>query len=464
MAYPIGYFGSEQEEQFQQPGFVNGRWALGAIPLLIPAAKLALPFLLRRLAQPKPPGQPGAFERLFNRPQTPAPAVPAYPGGGYSPSQQLRGDNVSYLPAVSLNGYMGAGGVPVMMRQNQYTGATELVDPNTGQVMVIPGPNQAMGNDDFDDFDDFDDIDDDDDDDDLLFGAEVDDDVTFAGKEERLSRKIERWTDRAERLQDRLSRVRWGVRRRSIQRKLDRVTRKIRNAKAKLKSARGARRQAKRKASATLAAAGIGVAAGAAGAAIATNFNTREGQRQLAEVQSGVNNPMVAEEIRKRQARAGLSFQVQSPAGSGRLQQVPMTQEGTTNPRNALTIPVAGITTAATLFAETLPFATVRLVSFISSQRGTDTTNGAIGLVSDLKIRGSGNLFMHEQPAPADNYDTNLDRLNALRDNPRVKSPNQAQVDIFAAGDNNDVVILTCNVIYDVIQDDSYGAGLPGPY
>lgn len=467
----------------------SGRWELGALPLLLAAPK-AIQLALRVRQQRQQAGRPPVLRAMLDRfDRRRAPAVvpaPAQPHPGGAASRFFRGDPMNsedlVMGALQRPRFRRPMGRP-RCRLKKRGGRLIAYDPDNGEEVEVMGvddedfgadhgyfgadPEEALGAD-----DDFLGGEEEDDEllgaaedaaDELYDGADQDDDASFAGKEERLQRRLNKLDARADRIRDKIADMRGpfkGLRRKKLNRRLKKLVKRANKLRAKLNKATNKRRKAVK--AAGIAAAAVGAAA--AGTAAAAMTPSRDGIREAEAMNDPLNNPLRQQELRRMQTQAGLVGQYRAPAGSGRLLPVPMTQDGTTNPRNALTVPAAGITSATTIFAEDLPYIVANMVGFISSQRGTDTTNGAIGLVADLKIRGSGPLFLHEDPAPADTYDTSIDRLMGLRAYQKVKSPNQAQVDIYAAGDNTDVVILTCHAIYDVLQDDSYGTGFPGAY
>lgn len=297
-----------------------------------------------------------------------------------------------------------------------------------------------------------------------LMGAVYDEDEDEFGKSEKgAQRAIDKAERKIEKLEARRERIKQPFRRaklRGNQRKLDKWRRKLRDAKGSMKQAKRERKQAIGTGALVVAAA----AGGAAGGALATRggIAAAQARRQGAPLR----DPGRAHALRRAQTDAGLVAQYVAPAGSGRLNPLPMFTSAAVgvNPRNALTVPAALITTGTPLETEDIPYALVQIVGFTSSQRGTATDNNAIGLVEDFKIRGGTNLFLHEGPGPADNYDTDVDKLAGLRFYPYVRSPNQAFVTVKAAGDLDDVVVVTANTIVDVLEDDTYGVGFPGPY
>lgn len=328
-------------------------------------------------------------------------------------------------------------------------GSAFAYDPSTGAETEILGFDDASLSYGADGFygDSYGADDDDDDDEDDIFGAEsAINDLMYAPPQEfgawadRADNKIAKLEDKRDKLKEKSRQVApW--RRNKLNRRVEKLNRKISELKGKKSTTETQKLR------------GVG------------NIASRQGIQAAASARnSALVDPVQSQELRISQAGAGMRYNVVAPPGSGRLNKVPMYQDGETNPRNALTVPSGGITSSTTLYTEDLPFAVYRLVGFVCSVYGTDNNTGSIGLVQDLKIKGGSNLFLHENWGAAANYETDLEHLNGLRDYPVVKSPNFAQVDIAASGDSQDVVVMTCDIVADIITDDVYGQGLLGPY
>lgn len=387
---------------------------------------------------------------------------PRHPGGGPSPRcVLLRGDD----------------------------GMTYAVDEFGNAALVTQADEDLYGADGYDDMgDDYDDMGDDYDD----MGADYDDDMgadedeseddeimgqaeeaadelasvvaapqeVYGAAEDRLQRRIDRIARHIERIQDKplrapFRRAKAKRRKRRMSRLRDRRKRLI----AKLRRITGQRRQ--EIAAVAGVAAGVGAASG-----LGMALWSRQGQQERVQQGSQLYDPRFANQVRVNQHRAGLQGNYVAPPGSGRLNRVPMFASGSEdNPRNALTVPVAGITAGLELVTEDLPYVLVKLVGFKAALFGTAAENNAIGLVEDLKIKGGTNLFLHEGPANAAEYAAaNDDELVGLRSYPNIRSPNQAFVTVKAAGDLDDVVVITASVVVDILEDDTYGAGFAGPY
>ena len=294
-----------------------------------------------------------------------------------------------------------------------------------------------------------------------LEGALQADEETFGASEKRLERRIERIAAKIERIREKP--LRGMFKRRKQRRRARRISRlraKQRRLQAKLRRIRGVRRQNLAAIAGT--AAGVGAAQG-----LGMALFSRQGQEAPRVQQaSKLYDPQYAHNVRVQAARAGQVGRFVSPPGSGRLNRVPMFALGRpNNPRNALVVPATLITAGTDLATEDLPYVLVKMVGFVASTAGTADDNNAIGLVEDLKIRGGTNLFLHEGPANADDYNTaHDDQLVGLRSYPNIRSPNQAFVTVKATGDLDDVVIITASVVVDILEDDTYGAGFAGAY
>jgi len=199
-----------------------------------------------------------------------------------------------------------------------------------------------------------------------------------------------------------------------------------------------------------------------------------------------------------------LIFQVDSPAGVGRLTRLPFFPEdavgtnyvtGSGDTTANTSVPTVGYVSPAgtanevniangaviTLKTPKISWAEIRVVGFEVDMQGT---NFAIGgtqalvsnsipapklIVSDLKIGGGANLFTHEDYADAQIYSSESKDICGLRSYPVLNSPNQAQVDAAAVGVMTSLagsagITFTCNLICEIISDDEYGSHLPGPY
>lgn len=386
-------------------------------------------------------------------------------------------------PAMTMPYNLGARGilpVPAFRQQQQQgcvlvqdaNGQLLVADGNGNQLPVLNGAQFGAAYDDDDDDDDYDveDFSDIEDEIDELFGAAwVEDDASFGAREDRLRRKLARKEEKLEKLKAKKANARPGSgRARRLARKIDRTRERIRVLKAKLNEGKRERQVAEAAEPVQVEAAAQAANRGLRGRRVSSiarrgALPSRQGLLTTRAAPLGIS-PIGAHNVRRAQSAAGMRGNFVAPPGSGRLVRIPMSQSGTTNPRNALTVPAALITSSTTLYQEDIPYATVQIVGFVASTFSTDADAGVIGLVADFKTKGSGNLFLHEEWSNAANYDTSNEQLVGLRDNPEVRSPNLSQVDVAAAGGEGDILVITCDVVVDILQDDSHGPGLRGAY
>lgn len=210
------------------------------------------------------------------------------------------------------------------------------------------------------------------------------------------------------------------------------------------------------------------------------------------------------------QGIGGLKFVATSPPGEGRLIRIPFYQEtqqsigfdsmvpgaadataggatgtaSTQSPVILVSAPNAVNTTPSTVLkTPQVSWATLRIVGFEVSKvqgelSGTTVLQKPDVIFKNLQIGGGANLFVHEDYAPSGLYAASNDAFAGLRDYPILKSPNQAEVTMgiktgVASGtttftQNNASVacsiLVSCNLVCEILQDDNYGAGVPGPY
>jgi len=181
----------------------------------------------------------------------------------------------------------------------------------------------------------------------------------------------------------------------------------------------------------------------------------------------------------------GLQFQATSPPGIGRLVALPFyptsvnadvtTSSGTnvTSSANPVCILSIGNTTvnAVTPFVLTTPqisWATLRIVGFEVDMRTNcaQNTSPPTLLVSDLKVGGGTNLFTHEDYSDGSFYANENDYYAGLRDYPLLVSPNTTQVSVSAVSPTatGNTITFSAQLICEVLNDDNYGAHIPGPY
>lgn len=193
----------------------------------------------------------------------------------------------------------------------------------------------------------------------------------------------------------------------------------------------------------------------------------------------------------------GMQFTAQAPPGLGRLIRIPFYMETvqggftslagqlTTAPTFAATAStthpiinalVAGLPATggaggtAILRTPQISWAILRIVGFEASVGEPVLPSGPAMEISfqDLKIGGGATLFVHEDFAPSRIYLAGQDSFAGLRDYPILKSPNQAEVQVQAVGLSgapaSNTLNFSCNLVCEILQDDNYGAHIPGPY
>ena len=289
----------------------------------------------------------------------------------------------------------------------------------------------------------------------------------FGAREERLEKKLNKLNRRVGELRQKKVELRGPFKERRanrIQRRIDKHVEEMREIRAKMDKANEKRNRSATAAAASVATAAA-IAAGAAPGGVAMGGSAPTNRDALtSQINPALLDPQTAQMLRDLQAKAGQRGTFQSPAGSGRLVPLPFYASGSVNPRNALTVPAPPTLTATTVTTEQISWAKLKVVGFTTTMYGTNTANTDMGLVSDLKTKGSANLFVHENAAPASDYDSARPAFTGLRTYPVLQSPNQATVDLFATGTVDHVVYLACSLVCDVLSDDVFGVGMPGAY
>ena len=175
-----------------------------------------------------------------------------------------------------------------------------------------------------------------------------------------------------------------------------------------------------------------------------------------------------------------LDFQVQSPAGIGRLTRIPFQITAAIGLSVVGTQPVvvaAGLVTPATATLQTpqLPWLIFRLVA-IEVQVTIDTPGAGNPDVYHVLGLATGNgaaLFAAAGNQPVNFYLQGLELRGGLRDYPLVRAPNflqiQVQVENSFTGTAGGVTtagttIVAIEAVVDILADDEFGAHLPGPY
>lgn len=213
-------------------------------------------------------------------------------------------------------------------------------------------------------------------------------------------------------------------------------------------------------------------------------------------------NPYLSSQIAVNKALVdgvgGMQFTAQSPPGVGRLiripfylqtgvanqiasEQVNQTQAvfnaalavGTANqvvPTCVIDFAALGAATSTGIaFMQTpqISWATLRIVGFeISRQDATLAPGPAPEVcVSDLKIGGGANLFVHEDFAASGVYLAGQSSFAGLRDYPILKSPNTATVAVQGLGTATSArIVFSASLVCEILVDDNYGAHVPGAY
>jgi len=188
----------------------------------------------------------------------------------------------------------------------------------------------------------------------------------------------------------------------------------------------------------------------------------------------------------------GLQFTAQSPPGIGRLIRIPFYlanavagfdaeigqlaaaipalagTASTVQPVVLMQPPVApGVTPTAILRTPQISWAILRIVGFEASVK-TEVLPAAPPMevcFSDFQIGGGANLFVHEDFAPASIYLMGQLSFAGLRDYPLLRSPNVAEVQVQGMGLIASLAkAFSCNLVCEILQDDNYGAHIPGAY
>lgn len=163
------------------------------------------------------------------------------------------------------------------------------------------------------------------------------------------------------------------------------------------------------------------------------------------------------------QAQQGQRFQAVVPPGSGRLISIPFVLAATP------TVPVVNLVTAAGLGATqnlvtvANSWAVLQIVG-LQTQSAIVGANTATGLMQDLRIGGSANLFMSEDWIIMDEFDVDSERYGGLRAYPVLRSPNTGLISLNSWASGVDVLQASVLLICETLRDDSFGPGLPGPY
>jgi len=174
--------------------------------------------------------------------------------------------------------------------------------------------------------------------------------------------------------------------------------------------------------------------------------------------------PEVIQQHNVNQAQQGMRWSVNTPPPSGNLTTVPFVVAAATNPVQSITAGGAGaIGVTAALVTQSVSWAILRIVAMTTQTLNAPT--GSTAVVQDLKVGGSANLLLSENWMDATQFDVDRDGFVGLRSNPMLRSPNTAQISVAGRGGTagGEAVIASFDLVVDVIRDDVFGPGLPGP-
>lgn len=176
-----------------------------------------------------------------------------------------------------------------------------------------------------------------------------------------------------------------------------------------------------------------------------------------------------------------LAFQVQSPAGIGRLTRIPFLVNAAVAavPLSIVgqqqVVVAAGTVTPQTIQLQTpqLPWAIFRLVA-IEIQVTIDAPGAGapdIYHVLNLSTGNGASLFAAAGNQPVSFYLQGLELRGGLRDYPIVRAPNFLQIQVSVqnaltgvAPTTAGTTIVSVECVCDTLADDEFGAHLPGPY
>ncbi len=175
-----------------------------------------------------------------------------------------------------------------------------------------------------------------------------------------------------------------------------------------------------------------------------------------------------------------LAFQVQSPAGIGRLTRIPfgvadVVTPGTLSVLNDQPVVVAAGQAAGNQLLRTpqLPWSIVRLVAFEVQLTIDAPGAGApdVYTVQNLQGGNAPNLFASTLDQPVMFYLQGLELRGGLRDYPIIRAPNFIEITVNwensagpAFNTTAGTTIVSVEAVVDVLADDDFGAHLPGPY
>ena len=175
-----------------------------------------------------------------------------------------------------------------------------------------------------------------------------------------------------------------------------------------------------------------------------------------------------------------LAFQVQSPAGIGRLTRIPFgvadaVTFGTLSVLNdqPVVIPAGTAPGVQLLRTPQLPWSIVRLVAFEVQLTIDAPGAGAPDVISvqNLQAGNAASLFASTLTQPVMFYLQGLELRGGLRDYPIIRAPNFIEItvdwrnsNLVASPTTAGTTIVAVEAVVDVLADDDFGAHLPGPY
>jgi len=164
-------------------------------------------------------------------------------------------------------------------------------------------------------------------------------------------------------------------------------------------------------------------------------------------------------------AAQGLRQTSVAPPGSGRLVPIPFVAAGAVDPVVVLTGGAANVIGAQIARVTTaVSWAVLRIVALTTQILQAPTASA--GLMQDMRIGGSPNLFLVEDWVTMDDYDVDKEAFVGLRAYPVLISPNTALITLAARGGTagGELVYAQVNLVCEVLRDDAFGPGLPGAY
>lgn len=114
------------------------------------------------------------------------------------------------------------------------------------------------------------------------------------------------------------------------------------------------------------------------------------------------------------------------------------------------------------LATETVSWAVLRTVTVASQV--LNAPEGTLPVISDFRVGRGANLLLREDWVPVGFCDVDRDGWAPLRGNPMLRSPNTARLRLGAIGGavGHEQVLVTLDLVVDVLRDDVFGPGLPG--